>query len=157
MTDQKKQAPLFSSLVDDAEEKDKRRIIRAQVAIIIVAVVTIIFSIITWISIENKVSEIEANPLYVLNEEAVNTARLLAGGTFLVGVIFFGLYFWANKKPFEASLTALILYLVDQVSTLVINFEAFKSGAIIKLLIIIALAKGVEAGWTEKKISESNS
>jgi DMSO reductase anchor subunit len=155
MTDQKEPAPIFGGMAEEAKAKDQRRIVWAQVAIIIVAVLTIIFAIVSWISLSNTVKEAEADPNLMVDQGALATARILIGVTFGIGLVYCGLFFWANKKPFEATLIALILYLANIAAGFILDQETLRGGWGVKLLIILALAKGVQAGWSEKKLEKS--
>lgn len=142
----------LGSLVD---EQHRKHIRGSRIAIMFVAVVTIIFSIIAWINLENEIARINRDPTMVVLEDVVAQNRLIIGATFVIGLVFVGLFFWAKKNPFSACLTALIIYLTNIIVALGIDPSSLVRGIIVKIIIIAALANGVKSGLAFRKLKEN--
>ena len=69
-----------------------------------------------------------------------------------LSVIYFGLWFWAKKNAYAASLVALLLFLTVIVISAVYEPSTLYQGIIIKILFIAALAKAVSAGREERRM-----
>jgi hypothetical protein len=92
-------------------DQHRKHIRSARFAIMFVAIVTIGVSIFFWFKLKG---EIENIPPGLLVDGAVKKAiafqKAAVASTFFLGLVFIGLFFWAKKNPFGASLTALIIY-----------------------------------------------
>ncbi|MCP4215546.1 MAG: hypothetical protein GY765_12910 [bacterium] len=141
----------FSSPGTDENYKLERHVTRAEIAIIIVAVVTILFAFYQIYTVEGKISEISSNPLLELDAGAVFELRIFVYSTLIIGFVFLGLYFWAKKNPFGASLTALILYLGNWIAGVVLQGTPVARGGLIKILIVAVLLNGVVSGYKYNK------
>ncbi len=69
-----------------------------------------------------------------------------------LSIIYFGLWFWAKKNPYAASLVALLLFLTVIVISAVYEPSTLYQGILIKILFIAALAKAVTAGREERRM-----
>jgi hypothetical protein len=69
-----------------------------------------------------------------------------------LSVIYFGLWFWARKNPYAASLVALLLFLTVIVASAVWEPSTLYQGILVKILFVVALAKAVSAGREERRI-----
>jgi hypothetical protein len=69
-----------------------------------------------------------------------------------LSVIYFGLWFWAKKNAYAASLVALLLFLTVIVASAVWEPQTLYQGILIKILFIAALVKAVSAGREERRI-----
>jgi len=128
------------------QEEHKKHVKQAGIAIIVVAVLTILYAGFLWFQLSSEISKVEANPMMVVNQEVVSQARFQIGLVFGLGVVFIGLFFWSKVNPFAASLTALVIYITDIIVSIGIEPSAIYKGIIIKIIIILALANGVKAG-----------
>jgi len=61
---------------------------------------------------------------------------------------FFGLWWWAAKQPFTASLLALLLYLAVIAITGIIEPSSLYKGVILKVLCVAALVKAIQAAYS---------
>lgn len=69
-----------------------------------------------------------------------------------LSVIYFGLWFWAKKNAYAASLVALLLFLTVIVISAVYEPSTLYQGVLIKILFIAALVKAVTAGREERRM-----
>jgi len=147
-----KPAPLFSSasFSPNEKEKDDRNMDRARWIILAVAILTLIVGIYGWISFESELGKLQADPQMTIVPEKVVEARSMILGGLLVGVIFIGLYFWARKNPFAASLTALLIYVADTVLPVAIIGDTRHIG-VVRILFSVLLIKGVHSGYRYRK------
>ena len=103
------------------ERVRKDAIKQGRIAIMVVAVLTIVLTLIQWINFENQVTAASNNPMQVIDQNAVAQARLIIYSTFGCGLLFVGLFVWAKKNPFSACLTALVIYVLSHVVSAVID------------------------------------
>ncbi len=83
---------------------------------------------------------------------AVGKVYIAAVFSFLYGATLFGLFFWAKKNPFGATLTALILWILGVCIDLPgIVSEGSYGVLLLKILIAVTLCKGVLAGQAYNK------
>jgi hypothetical protein len=85
--------------------------------------------------------------------KAVVDVHVIAAVALAVGLAFFVSFFWARTNPFQATLAALIIWLVGQAVDLTAAPGEFHHGLFIRILILAVLAKGVHAGWRYQKMS----
>ncbi len=69
-----------------------------------------------------------------------------------LSVIYAGLWLWAKKNAYAASLVALLLFLTVIVASAVWEPQTLYQGILIKILFIVALVKAVTAGREERRI-----
>lgn len=138
----------LGSLVDDQHRKHIRR---ARIAIMFVAVVTLLFAIFKWYMLEKEIAEVQASSYMVVDQAVVAQNRLIIGVTFAIGLIFMSLFFWAKTNPFGAALTALIIYITDLIVSVGLDPKNLARGLLVKIIIIIVLANGVKSGLAYKK------
>jgi uncharacterized membrane protein len=144
--------PIFSSasFSPSEKEKDDRDMDRARWIILAVALLTIVVGLYRWVSFEIGLAELQADPQMTIIAEKVVEARAMILGGLLVGVIFIGLYFWARKNPFAASLAALLIYVADTVLPVVIIGDTRQLG-VVRLLFLVLLLKGTHSGYRHRK------
>ncbi len=85
----------------------------------------------------------------VLDHEGVIPALVVVAG---LGVVFLGLAFWARRAPLPASIIALILYVTAHIIDAIADPATIVNGIIIKVIIIVALSKAIQAGITYRQI-----
>ena len=133
-------------------DQHRKHIRSARFAIMVVAIITIIVSIVMWYMLQRDIDKASGNPLMLINEKIVAFQKVAIASTFFVGLLFIGLFFWAKKNPFGASLTALIIYATSILVQAGMEPETLVKGIIIKIIIILALVRGVQAGLAYKKL-----
>jgi hypothetical protein len=75
-------------------------------------------------------------------------AAALAG----LGVIYMGLWWWAQTNAFAAALIALLLYVSWMLVAALINPASLLMGIIVKVVIIAALSSAVSAGYRQRAL-----
>lgn len=79
---------------------------------------------------------------YEYGTSADQTIGLIAFGIdAFIGVVFFALALWSQRKPVHAFTTALVLYILLQVGFMLLDPVNIVRGIIIKIFVIIALVK----------------
>jgi len=106
-----------------------------------------------------------------LIRKARNTLFFIAGITFLYGVVIFFIQddpatliaaalmaviylilgFWSQQKPLVALVLALLLYVTNIVLSLILDPETIFNGIILKVIIIVFLAKGINSALHLRK------
>lgn len=69
-----------------------------------------------------------------------------------LSVVYLGLWFWAKRQPFTASVVALLLFLTVIIIGAVLDPKTLAQGIIVKGLFIAALAKAISAGNAERRL-----
>ncbi|HMI80112.1 MAG TPA: hypothetical protein VK484_15035 [Ferruginibacter sp.] len=77
---------------------------------------------------------------------------ILIWGAFIAGFILLGL--WTKKKPYSAIVGALILYIVFIIFNAVLDVTTIYKGIILKIVIIILLAKGLNDARQAQRMQE---
>jgi hypothetical protein len=85
-------------------------------------------------------------------DQARGEVRLVSAVSLALGLIFFGLWWWAQHNPFGATLSGLLLY----VTVMMISFVLDPKGNItialvIKVFIIVGLSSAVSAAYKERQ------
>lgn len=83
-----------------------------------------------------------------------NVPTVVLTMSLVLAAIYGALGFWARKSPLPATIVGLVLYLSLIGVSAVIDPATIGQGIIIKLLIIVALAKGVQAGVKYRQLRE---
>lgn len=83
----------------------------------------------------------------------VNIDMFLLISNLIIGGIFIGLGFWANKKPFPALLSSLIIYITLLTLNGIIDWQTIVQGLIWKIIIIGAFFYGFKSINESKNIS----
>ena len=154
----------LGSLAQTARRKHLRQ---ARVALIAVGILTILVNAVMFLMAERMVdAEIQkelrnAGPGAAVDQAEVNNIRttyvraqqLVAGGTVLLGVVFIVLGVVVDRYPVGATATGLALYIGAVVIFAVLEGDpaAIGRGIIIKVIIIVALVKALQAGIAYQK------
>jgi len=77
---------------------------------------------------------------------------ILIWGAFIAGFILLG--FWTKKKPYSAIVGALILYIVFIIFNAVLDVTTIYKGFLIKIIIIVLLAKGLNDARQAQRMQE---
>ena len=70
----------------------------------------------------------------------------------IICVVYLILAVWSSKNSFAAILTAMIIYLTIQLINVIAAPESLFSGIILKIIIIVAFAKGIKAALEAKNL-----
>ena len=92
---------------------------------------------------------IQVNP--EMKEEARKLVNLIAGGTIALGVVFIVLGLMVYKFPVVCTVLGLILYLGGQAVFVYMEPESLARGLIMKIIIIAALVKAIQAALAYEK------
>lgn len=141
-----------SAPADLIPPKHQKQIREARLAILLVAILTIGVAIFYWFQLQSEMAKVNSNPDLFLIEKAVTAAKAAIFGTLIVGLLFIGLFFWAKKNPFGASLIALIIYITNLVVAAAIDPETIPKGILLKVIIILVLGRGVQTGLAHRKL-----
>jgi len=115
---------------------------------------------------DGEIRGARGNPMY--DQEKVEQAardlskarglvHLIIGGNAVVAVAFLALWAWAKSRPLPATLSALILFLAMQGLNLVLEPGQFMNpvGLLIRVLIVVALARAVTAAQKYQKMQQA--
>jgi hypothetical protein len=73
------------------------------------------------------------------------------GGAIAVGLIFVFLSFFVEQYPVPITVVALAIFLVEQAVFIAIDWENAYRGLVIKIIVIVALVKALQAGIAAQK------
>ena len=114
-----------------------------RIAIMVVAVLTFLFTLWQYYQFNSEVTAARNNPMMVIDEKVVKQANMIFVGYFAASFLFVGLFFWAKKNPFSACLSALVIYVLSHLFSAIIEPKTIIQGIIVKIIIITVLAKAV--------------
>lgn len=73
---------------------------------------------------------------------------------FGIGVIFFVLFLWARRNPLPAAITGLVLFVSVHLLDAVADPSALVRGIIVKIIIVVVLARAIAAGVRHRKLRQ---
>ena len=73
----------------------------------------------------------------------------------VLSAVFLGLWFWAKVNPLAASITALAIYVTVQLADIIMAPENIAKGIIIKIIIVVALARAIKSAVTYRNMQEA--
>lgn len=95
--------------------------------------------------------------IYAIGQDGPKAAREEMAAAALVtatlSALFFGLAFWARRQPLPAAVTGLTIYVTLQVIAAVLNPATLPQGFVLKVIIILVLARAVKAGAMHRKLA----
>jgi hypothetical protein len=91
-------------------------------------------------------------PLAVGSKQAGTLPPIVFVSVFGIAAIFFGLYIWARKKPFPAAIVGLVVFLTVHLLDALADPKALARGIIVKIIIVLVLARAVSAGAKYRKL-----
>ena len=95
--------------------------------------------------------DVDQNAVQNLKEEAVTSTRLTAVGFAGMGVVFLILGAFVQRSPVVCTALGLVLYIAGAGITAMIDPSTIAKGAIIKIIIIVALVKALQAGLAAQR------
>jgi hypothetical protein len=140
--DQLPQSAGATRMVSDELVKQQKK---AANAMLTVAIIQVFFGIVLYLLLKNAPG-VKANP---------GQLNLVVGMVMGIGVIYFGLYFWARKSPLPAAIVGLVLYVTLMVVDVISDPAAMTRGIIVKIIIIALLAQGIQAGLKHKRLLQA--
>lgn len=75
-----------------------------------------------------------------------------SGSMIVLGLVFFGLWWWAQSNAFAAALTALLLYFTFLLVGALIDPSSLLKGLIVKGLVVVALFSAMSAAHRERSV-----
>lgn len=91
--------------------------------------------------------------MYFMNSDKEGAVyELVADG--VISLIFAGLGYLSNKKPYFALLTGLILYFLLIIANAIVDHTTLYKGIILKVLIVTWLIKGIASARSIRKLIE---
>ena len=125
----------FEMLEDELRKQQKK----ASTALIIVAVLQTLAVVLFYFIIENAPPE-------------AGLTHLSTGLIALIALAFWGLWFWSRSAPMPAAITGLVLYLSLQLLDAVVDPSSLARGWLVKIIVIVLLARAIEAGVKYRKL-----
>jgi len=148
-TEQKNSYEAEMLIMQDELEVARRRVKTARNTLYVLAGITLFFGLITAAA---SSSDTEMAQQLNMPAESLKTVIIIAVA--IGALLYAGLGYWSNKKPFAALLTATIIFSLSAISS--ITRTGFNIAAmftfIIQIAIISALVYGVMGGNTIEKI-----
>ena len=152
------------------KQTHQQRVRSGRTTILVVAVLTVLASVVIYFVGMSPINEARAqvnsvrnsenvDPASVVDADAKNnkaaaTITLIAGVNLVLGLIYFGLWFWAKSRPLPAVLAALILYVTVWIGSAVIDPASAASGFIMKIIIIAFLIKSIDSARKYQRMQE---
>ena len=142
-----------------AQSARKTSLKQARVILFVVGGLTILANTFLFFNVENearnaiKAEAANLGPGMVIDpvkareveETIVRIGRLIYGGTVFLGVVFVVLGFAVHKAPVACTVTGLVLYIAAIAVFAVLEPLTIVQGIIIKIFIILAMVKAVQA------------
>jgi hypothetical protein len=139
----------LGSLAQSARGKE---ISQAKVTLIIIGILTMIVNGFLLFNLPNEIEQAirqgqAGDPAEVedFKRAATIAGYLFYGGPLLLGLVFviFGLI--VKKYPLTITITSLVLYIAATVLFAVLNPQSLASGAIVKIIIVVAFCRAIKA------------
>ena len=126
----------------------------ARMAIALVALIVLAFTIFQHAKFSSDLAGYRANPANVINEHLVTRGYMLFYANYLIVAIYGGLIWWMKTNPFAACLTALIIYVSITLLNVAIDPSTIFQGVILRIVVILLLVKGVKSGLAWRRLRE---
>jgi hypothetical protein len=148
-----------------AQSARSKQLSSARNIMLFVGIMTIVLNAIFFALVEGQVQEaidkeiaklpsgMVADPVKVADVKgrAVRAAHLVDAGAIVLGLLFLGCAALVNTKPVPATITALCLYVGGAAVFGAIDPSTLATGIILKVVIVVALAKAVQAAIAYQK------
>ena len=119
--------------------------------LIILGIINLGAHIYLMVNLQNEIAQVENSPNMVINQDAVGKARLALILGFGIGITFIVCGLLAYKAPVPATLVGLIVYIAVHSANAMMDPKTIVHGIIWKVLIIVCLAKAVQAAFAYKR------
>jgi hypothetical protein len=158
-------APSMAGLGNLAQSARGKELKSARMIMFFVGVLSLLVNMFVFSSAEGEVQkeidkeiaklgpgfEVDTDKVKELKDQAVGATRLISGGGAVLGIIFIVCGVLVTKHPVPTTITALALYLASMAIFGLVNPSSLASGLIIKLFIVVALFKAVQAAIAYQK------
>ncbi|MCG3136011.1 MAG: hypothetical protein HMLKMBBP_03798 [Planctomycetes bacterium] len=137
----------------------------ARSSILIVAILLAAGGVLMWFLVKKDADEVAriigdqdvaSNPHFREAKRLVARAWLLVASNFVLAAGFVGLWIWAKRNAFGATLTAFIAFLTLVLVNAVVDPATIVQGVIVKILVIAALLKGLKSGLALRKLEQGD-
>jgi hypothetical protein len=132
----------------------RKQISNARSSILIVAIITLIFTVYQHVVFNNSIKAARANPSLHVIEAAVTKNTMVFFANYLIVTIFIAMFFWAKRNPFAACLTCLIIFVSNIIVNGAIDPTTIIQGFIMKFIVIFALLNGVKSGLAYRRMDD---
>lgn len=123
----------------------------ARTTLFVIGVLTIIANLGMAALAQNLVDQELRNEPEQVKQQVVLVTQFVAGGFAAVGVIFLILGSLIYKAPVPCTVLALILYIAGQAISVLLDPTMLAKGAVVKVIIIVALVKAVQAALAYRR------
>jgi len=72
----------------------------------------------------------------------------------IIGVLFFGLAFWARRSPFPAAITGLVILVTLWALDAIADPATVAQGLLVKIIIIVVLVRAIQAGARYRRLMQ---
>ncbi len=140
----------LGSLAQSARGKE---ISRAKGILIVIGILTMILNGFLFFNLGNEIQQeiqkgnVDPAQLDQFRQSATVAGYLLYGGPALLGLVFFVFGLIVKKYPIPITITSLVLYVGSAILFAVLNPLSIAQGIIIKVIIVVALAKAIKAAY----------
>ena len=153
--------PQLGSLAQSAREKSLRNCLRTYSIVIglITAVVNAFMVYRMPEEVHQEVAKLQAKGQLIDRqavEAAVRAGQVMAGAFVLLGIVFVVLGITVKSYPVPITITAFVLYVGAAVVMALLDPESLARGFIIKIIVVIALSKSIQAAVAYQRESNAN-
>jgi hypothetical protein len=152
--------PLQTGLGSLAQEARLKHLNTAKWILIVVGILTIGVNAFQYANIEEVIddelaqvlkregvarNEVDPGVFNEVRQTAIQNVRLLCGALILVGFAYIGMGIFVKRYPVPLTIAGLVLYVAAALIFAVLNPMTLVQGIIFKILIVVGLAKAVQA------------
>ncbi len=141
--------PQLGSLAQSAREKSLRN---ARTYLIVIGLITAVVNAFMVYrmpeEVHQEVAKLQAKGQLIDRqavEAAVRAGQVMAGAFVLLGIVFVALGITVKSYPVPITITAFVLYVGAAVVMALLDPESLARGFIIKIIVVIALLKSIQA------------
>ncbi len=141
--------PRLGSLAQSARNKHLKQ---ARNTLLVVGILmTVIQAVMYFV----ELGQIEKAGAGVNLDEARMILMLFHGGAIAIGILFIVLSFFVEKYPVAITVVALTVFVAEQIVFIVVDVENIYRGIILKIIVVVALVKALQAGLAAQKDAQS--
>jgi preprotein translocase subunit SecF len=152
--------PKLGSLGSLAQASRGQQLKSARTTLIAIGALTVIVNLVMMALLPDQVRKALQENGQAPNQEAVNIAMGVAmamQGSFLVlGIVFIICGILVKRFPVPCTVGALVLYILAALATAALDPSTLARGIIIKIFIVVALFKAVQAAFAYQKEMEAS-
>ncbi len=148
-------APKVGGLGSLAQASRGQQLKSARSTLIAIGVLTVVVNVIFMAILPGQVrQELQKNGQAANDQQlaiATGVAMSIQGVFLVLGIVFIVCGLLVKRFPVPATLTALVLYILSTVGMMGLDPASLARGIIIKIIIIVALVKAVQAAFAYQK------